>query len=92
MSKCPNGCKDTKYNLLLKFESWQKEDVNFQANVVLNLKEAMNWSEQKSKTTVEFATMQGYCLLDSGISDDMTKLSLKLAQKSIPHELKISKK
>lgn len=85
-------CKDTKYNLLLKFDNFQKTDINFQAKTVLNLTEAMNWSEQKAKSSVEFAATQGYCLLDSGVGDEMTKLSLNLAKKLIPHEVKLSKK
>lgn len=85
-------CKDTKYNLLLKFDQTQKNDVNFQAQTVLNLVEVMNWSEQKAKTTVEFASMQGYCLIDSLLTEDIQKLSTKLATKLIPHEVKLSKK
>lgn len=92
MSKCPNGCKDTKYNILLKFEGWQKNDVEFQNKTIQNLSEAMNWSEQKSKSSVEFAVQRGHFLIDSQVQSEITNLSLKLAKKSIPHEVKLSKK
>lgn len=89
MSTC---CKDTKYNLLLKFESWQKTDEVFQSKTIQNLTEVMNWTEQKAKTTVEFAATRGFCLIDSMNTEEIQKLSAKLAKKSIPHEVKLSKK
>ncbi len=92
MAKCPNGCKDSKYNILLKFEGWQKTDIEFQAKTVLNLSEVMNWSEQKAKTTVEFALQRGHCLIESEVQSKITEISLNLAKKSIPHEVKLSKK
>lgn len=92
MSKCPNGCKDTKYNILLKFEGWQKTDVEFQAKTVLNLMESLDVSEQKAKSMVEFAVERGHFLIDSQVQSEITNLSLKLAKKSIPHEVKLSKK
>jgi len=92
MSKCPNGCKDTKYNILLKFEPWQKKDINFQAQTVLNLMESLSVSEQQAKTMVEFAIDRGHFLIDSKVQSEITDLSLKLAKSSIPHEVKLSKK
>ena len=92
MAKCPNGCKDSKYNILLKFEGWQKSDIKFQAETVLNLTEVLNVSEQKAKTMVEFAIDRGHFLIDSKPQSEITQLSLELAKKSIPHEVKLSKK
>lgn len=92
MSKCPNGCKDTKYNILLKFEGWQKNDVGFQSDTILRLSEVLSISEQKAKSMVEFAVQRGHFLIDSQVQSEITNLSLKLAKKSIPHEVKLSKK
>lgn len=92
MSKCPNGCKDSKYNILLKFEGWQKNEVGFQADTVLRLVEVLNISEQRAKSMVEFALERGHFLIDSRSQSEITKLSLQLAKKSIPHEVKLSKK
>ncbi len=85
-------CKDTKFNLLLKFDQTQKTNIQFQAETVLNLCEVLNWEEQKAKTVVEFATERGFCLIESNSTEAITKLSTKLALKSIPHEVKLSKK
>lgn len=92
MSKCPNGCKDSKYNILLKFDGWQKTDVKFQAETVLNLMESLDVSEQKAKSMVEFAVERGHFLIDSRPQSEITKLSLQLAKKAVPHEVKLSKK
>ena len=89
MAEC---CKDTKYNLLLKFEDWQKNDINFQNKTIQSLQEVMSWSEQKAKTTVEFAVIRGFCLIDSFITEDLKKMSTRFAEKLIPHEVKKSKK
>lgn len=89
---CPNGCKDSKYNILLKFEGWQKNEVGFQADIVLRLSEVLNISEQQAKSMVEFALERGHFLIDSKPQSEITKLSLQLAKKSIPHEVKLSKK
>jgi len=92
MSKCPNGCKDSKYNILLKFEGWQKNEVGFLADTVLRLSEVLDISEQRAKTMVEFALERGHFLIDSKPQSEITQLSLRLAKKSIPHEVKLSKK
>lgn len=85
-------CEETKYNLILKFDSWQKLDSSFQEKVKIALKEALGLSERKSATIVEFASVQGSCRIRQGSTNEMTRLSLKLAQKSIPHEVKLAKK
>lgn len=85
-------CEETKYNLLLKFEPWQQMDKSFQEKVKVSLKEALGLSERKSATIVEFASIQGSCRIRQGSTNEMTRLSLKLAQKSIPHEVKLAKK
>lgn len=85
-------CKEAKYNLLLKLEPWQKNSLTEQVKVVNNLSVALNWSETKSKAAVDFAVMQGQFLIKQGSTQDMTNLSLKLAQNSIPHQLIKSKK
>ena len=89
MKEC---CKDTKYNLLLKFDDRQQSDTIFHTKIISSLQEVMNWSEQKAKTTVEFAALRGFCLVDSFITEDFKKMSTKFAEKSIPHEGKLSKK
>lgn len=85
-------CKDTKYNILLKFDQTQRNNKQFQNETILKLSKAMNWSNQKSKTIVEFASLQGYCLIDSQITEEVAKTSMRLAEQEIPHEVKLSKK
>lgn len=85
-------CKDTKFNLLLKFEDWQRKDTEFKEKTIKNLQEVMKWSEQKAKTTVEFASLRGFCLIDSYVTENLKKMSTKFAEKLIPHEVKLSKR
>ena len=85
-------CKDSKYNLLLTFDEQQKNDLDLQQKVIVGLSEALDWSIQRSTTAVEFASDRGFCLLESSIIENISKSSVKLAQRSIPHSVKLSKK
>ncbi len=85
-------CKESKYNLLLKLEPFQRTNLFEQAKITNNLSIAMNWSETKSKAAVEFAVLQGQFLIKQGSTQDMTRLSLKLAENHVPHQLIKSKK
>ena len=85
-------CKESKYNLLLKLEPWQQNNLNEQAKLTTNLSVAMNWSETRSNAAVEFAALQGQFLIKQGPTQDMTRLSLKLAENHVPHQLIKSKK
>jgi hypothetical protein len=85
-------CKESKYNLLLKIEPWQKNDLNEQAKISNGLVKVLNWSEAKSKAAVDFAALQGQFLIKQGPTQDMTRLSLKLAENHVPHQLIKSKK
>jgi len=85
-------CKESKYNLLLKLEPWQQNNLAEQSKLTKNLSLAMNWPETKSKAAVDFAAMQGQFLIKQGPTQDMTRLSLKLAENHVPHQLIKSKK
>lgn len=85
-------CKESKYNLLLKLEPWQQNNLAEQSKLTKNLSLAMNWSDTKSKAAVAFAAMQGQFLIKQGPTQDMTRLSLKLAENHVPHQLIKSKK
>ena len=85
-------CKEAKYNLLLKIEPWQKNNLSEQAKLTTNLSLAMDWSETRSKAAVDFAVLQGQFLIKQGPTQDMTRLSLKLAENHVPHQLIKSKK
>lgn len=85
-------CKESKYNLLLKIEPWQKNNLSEQAKVITGLMTSLNWSETRSKAAVDFAVLQGQFLIKQGPTQDMTRLSLKLAENHVPHQLIKSKK
>jgi hypothetical protein len=85
-------CKEEKYNLLLKIEPWQKNDLSEQVKISNGLISVLNWSESKSKAAVDFAVLQGQFLIKQGPTQDMTRLSLKLAENHVPHQLIKSKK
>lgn len=85
-------CKETKYNLLLKFNSEQKTDKEFLKTISNNLQEIMGYSSEQSNSVVEFATLREHFVLNRETRDVITKMSLKLAQAKIPHEVKLSKK
>lgn len=85
-------CKETKYNLLLKLQPWQSSDLTEQTKITNGLMTVLNWSESKSKAAVDFALLQGQFLIKQGPTQDMTRLSLKLAENHVPHQLIKSKK
>ena len=80
-------CKETKYNLLLK-----KDSLNQKPQIVEGLKKVMSWSNINAESAYDHAQMTGQFTLSTGTADKMTKLSLKLAEESIPHQLIMSKK
>lgn len=80
-------CKETKYNLLLK-----KDSLNQKPQIVEGLKKIMSWSTTNAEGAYDHAQITGQFTLSTGTADKMTKLSLKLAEQSIPHQLIMSKK
>lgn len=80
-------CTETKYNLLLN-----KDSLNQKTQIVEGLKKVMAWSTINAESAYDHAQMTGNFRLSQGTADKMTKLSLKLAEQSIPHQLVLSKK
>lgn len=80
-------CKETRYNLLLSRDDFEKRDL-----IIENLKIIMNWSHINAQSAYEHAQITGQFTLSNGTSEKMTRLSLRLAEKSIPHKLILSKK
>lgn len=80
-------CKETRYNLLLSRDDFEKRDL-----IIENLKVIMNWSHTNAQSAYDHAQMTGQFTLSHGTSEKMTRLSLRLAEKSIPHKLILSKK
>ena len=62
------------------------------AQIVEGLKKVMSWSTVNAESAYDHAQMTGQFTLSTGTADKMTKLSLKLAEESIPHQLIMSKK
>lgn len=89
---CPQGCKEQKYNLLLKFNSNQQKDEQFKDRISKSLTEVFNWSSTQSESIVEFCSLNGQCLLEKDLRDKIVNRSSILAEFNVPHEVKLSKK
>lgn len=85
-------CKETKYNILLKFNPTQKLDESFLSTVTIGLESVMGYSKTQSESAVNFAIERDHYLLSRDIRDNITRISLKLAEHNIPHEVKLSMK
>lgn len=85
-------CKETKYNILLKFDTTQKLDESFIVSVSDKLESIMGYSKTQSQSAVSFAVERDHYLLSRDTRDNITKISLKLAEFKIPHEVKLSMK
>lgn len=80
-------CKETKYNLLLL-----KDNFNQKSQIVEGLKKSLSWSTINAESAYDHAQMTGKFKLSDGTSEKMIKISSKLAEYSIPHQLIMSKK
>lgn len=85
-------CKETKYNLLLKFTEQQKNNQQFISEIKTKVQSIMNWEVERADQAIEFARIRENFTLLRDIRDNISKLSMKLAEAKIPHEVKLSKK
>jgi len=85
-------CKDTQYNLFLKLEPWQKQDTSVHLEIQNGLVAVMKWSKTKAIAAVNHAILTENFQLKQGTAENLTNLSLRLANVKVPHQMKLSKK
>jgi hypothetical protein len=87
-----NTCKETKYNILLK-PDLTNQTVDYRERLITGLVESMDFSDVQSEGLINVAYLNGSSVIASKVlRDDVSKISLKLANKHVPHEVKHSKR
>lgn len=84
-------CKEKKYSLGLILNEHQKQSSIHKSNVVRTLTEVLGLTEMQSNLIVEFATKRGKCEMFSGNTDEISKLTPKLAENNISFEVSVNK-
>ncbi len=84
-------CTETKYNLFIRLTQEQKLNLEFQTQLRNKLQQAMGWSLEQANQAVNWAANNETFLIAKDVLSVLTKLSQKLAQFEIPHQMKLAK-
>lgn len=84
-------CTETKYNLFIRLTQEQKLNLEFQTQLRNKLQQSMGWSLEQANQAVNWAVNNEAFLIAKDVLSVLTKLSQKLAQFEIPHQMKLAK-
>lgn len=87
-----NSCKETKYNILLNPDTSNQTEA-YRSELKNSLAIAMDITDIQSEGLVSIAFMNGSSVIASRVPrDEVSTISVKLAENRIPHQVKLSNK